>query len=64
MKGDELVLEQLKRDGHWFDIGQIRNPETNKALTRLVRKGFITKSRAIWPWISHGTVEKTIYRPA
>ena len=61
---DELILEQLKRDGYWFDIGQLRRqPETLKALTRLTRKGLVIKSRAIWPWITHGTIKKTMYQP-
>lgn len=58
---ENLVLEQLKRDGYWFDIGQLHK-ETLKALARLIRKGKVKKEIKLWPWITSGIIKKTFYQ--
>lgn len=50
----------LHRQGRVFDIGQL-GPDQIKALDKEVKAGRATKTKAIWPFITHGTVRKTVW---
>ena len=59
----EECMEILNEGGHVFDIGQI-SKQTRRKLDHLARKGEIIKdTNAFWPWITHGTIRKTIFLP-
>lgn len=56
-------MEALNKGDHVFDIGQI-SKQTRRKLDHLVRKGEIIKNTsALWPWITHGTIRKTVFLP-
>jgi len=56
----DQALGVLERDGYLWDIGQLDREALNK-LRGLVRRGEVVRTKAIWPYFSYGTVEKTYY---
>ena len=46
-----------------FDLGQLSR-DTKKELDKLVKAGQLRKTKALWPWVSHGTCKKTYYYSA
>lgn len=54
----EDALGILCADGHLWDIGQI----DDKTIRWLRRQPNISRERAMWPWVTYGTREKTLYR--
>ena len=56
----ENLMENIYHNGYYFDMGGLTD-ETQKILNRKVVDGELIKSRALWPWIHSGTIEKTIY---
>ena len=43
-----------------FDIGQLTKEDKN-ILNKMLRKGKVAKTKALWPWITSGTCKKTLY---
>jgi hypothetical protein len=54
----EDAISKLCADGYLWDIGQI----DDKAIRWLKRQPNVTRERAMWPWVTYGTCEKTLYR--
>lgn len=48
-------------DGQIFDIGQIKT-EGLRFLEKEVKAGRVTKTKALWPWVTWGTCKKTLYQ--
>jgi hypothetical protein len=59
----EDCIKSLENGEPVFDIGQI-SKQTRGRLDRLAKKGKIIKdTEALWPWITHGTIKKTVFLP-
>jgi len=54
------AIGSLYERGYIFDIGQL-TMEVKKELERMVRRGETIKDKALWPNVTSGVVEKTIY---
>lgn len=52
------VISALRANGCLWDIGQI----DAKVVRWLRRQPNITRKRAMWPWVTYGICEKTVYR--
>ena len=46
---------QAAKDHRIFDIGQM-SIENRRALARAAKRGELVQERALWPYVTHGTV--------
>ncbi len=57
----ESALSFFNDAEYIFDMGQLDDKFKNY-LKSEIKKRNVIKEKAFWPWITRGTVKKTIYR--